>query len=90
MVESTDMPGTPDRADDPEAPQPAARAGRRVLANADPVSVAAGLIFLVLGGAYLLAAGGHVRVNAGWTVSLLATGLGLCGVLGSVPAWRRR
>lgn len=50
---------------------------------ADPVSIGAGLVFFLLGGAYLLASGGHLTVNAGWTLSFLLIGLGLSGVAGS-------
>lgn len=50
----------------------------------DVVSIGAGLVFFLLGGAYLLASGGHLSVNAGWTLSFLAIGLGLSGVVGAV------
>ena len=49
----------------------------------DPTSIAAGVVFFLLGGAYLLAASGHLTVNAAWTISLLFIGLGLSGVLGA-------
>ena len=57
--------------------------------SADPVSVAAGMVFFLLGGAYLLAAGGHLTVNAGWTLSFLFLGLGLSGVVGGFLRARR-
>jgi hypothetical protein len=57
--------------------------------NWDPVSIGAGIVFFVIGGAYLLASGNHLRVNAGWTLTILALGLGLSGVAGAVlRAWR--
>ena len=55
----------------------------------DPVSIGAGLVFFLLGGAYLLASGGHLRVNAGWTLSFLLLGLGLSGVVGGMLRARR-
>lgn len=57
--------------------------------SADPVSIAAGVVFFLLGGAYLLAAGGHLTVNAGWTLSFLLLGLGLSGVVGGLLRARR-
>jgi hypothetical protein len=56
----------------------------------DPVSVGAGLVFFLIGGAYLLASGGHLTVNAGWTFSLLLLGLGLSGVIGAILGRSRR
>jgi hypothetical protein len=55
----------------------------------DPVSIGAGIVFFLIGGAYLLASGGHLAVNAGWTLSLLVLGLGLSGVVGAVLRTRR-
>lgn len=55
----------------------------------DPVSIGAGIVFFLIGGAYLLASGGHLAVNAGWTLSLLVLGLGLSGVVGAVLRARR-
>ena len=63
---------------------------RAVLGQIDPVSVGAGLVFFLIGGAYLLATGGHLTVNAGWTLSLLLLGLGLSGVVGAVIGRARR
>lgn len=57
--------------------------------SADPVSILAGLVFFVLGGVYLLASGGHLDVNAGWTLSFLLLGLGLSGVVGALLRARR-
>jgi hypothetical protein len=57
--------------------------------RADPVSIGIGLVFFLIGGAYLLAAGGHLTVNAGWTLSLLLLGLGLSGVVGGLLKSRR-
>ncbi|HZP50569.1 hypothetical protein [Actinocrinis sp.] len=57
--------------------------------SADPVSILAGLVFFMVGGAYLLASGGHLDVNAGWTLSFLLLGLGLSGVVGSFLRVRR-
>ena len=57
--------------------------------RADPVSIGSGLVFFVIGGAYLLASGGHLTVNAGWTLSMLALGLGLSGIVGAVLRVRR-
>ena len=56
----------------------------------DPVSIGAGLVFFLIGGAYLLASGGHLTVNAGWTFSLLLLGLGLSGVIGALVNRSRR
>jgi hypothetical protein len=56
----------------------------------DVTSIAAGVVFFLLGGAYLLASSGHLTVNAAWTISLLFIGLGLSGVLGAALADRRR
>jgi hypothetical protein len=56
----------------------------------DPTSIVAGIVFFLLGGAYLLASSGHLAVNAAWTVSLLFIGLGLAGLLGAVFGARRR
>ncbi len=56
----------------------------------DPVSIGAGLVFFLVGGAYLLASGGHLTVNAGWTFSLLLLGLGLSGVIGALVNRSRR
>jgi hypothetical protein len=60
------------------------------LHRADPVSIGVGLVFFLIGGAYLLASGGHLTVNAGWTLSLLLLGLGLSGVVGGLLNSRRR
>lgn len=57
--------------------------------SADPVSILAGLVFFAIGGAYLLASGGHLTVNAGWTLSFLLLGLGLSGVVGGLLRARR-
>ena len=46
-------------------------------------------IAFLIGGAYLLASGGHLTVNAGWTLSLLALGLGLSGIVGAILRSRR-
>lgn len=62
---------------------------RGLLANADPLSIGAGLVFFVIGGAYLLASGGHLSVNAGWTLSMLLVGLGLSGVISALIRFRR-
>lgn len=74
---------------EPTAPPPAERP-RGVLGQVDPVSVGAGLVFFLIGGAYLLATGGHLTVNAGWTLSLLLLGLGLSGVVGALLGRVRR
>ena len=55
----------------------------------DPVSIGSGLVFFLVGGAYLLASGGQLTVNAGWTLSMLALGLGLSGIVGAVLRSRR-
>jgi hypothetical protein len=67
------------------------RAGRGLSMrdSADPVSILAGLVFFALGGVYLLASGGHLDVNAGWTLSFLLLGLGLSGVVGGLLRARR-
>lgn len=57
--------------------------------DTDPVSIGVGLVFFLIGGAYLLASGGHLTVNAGWTLSLLVLGLGLSGIVGAVLRARR-
>ena len=74
------------------SPEPApASTGRRPGTRIpDPTSIAAGVVFFLLGGAYLLAASGHLTVNAAWTISLLFIGLGLSGVLGAALHDRRR
>ncbi len=64
--------------------------GRGRFADADPASIGAGIVFFLIGGAYLLASGGHLSVNAGWTLSLLLLGLGLSGVVGVLLRDRRR
>lgn len=56
----------------------------------DLTSIVAGIVFFILGGAYLLASSGHLTVNAAWSVSLLFIGLGLSGILGAVFSSRRR
>ena len=66
------------------------RGPRAALGRFDPVSVGAGLVFFLIGGAYVLASGGHVTVNAGWTLSLLLLGLGLSGVVGGLVGQSRR
>jgi hypothetical protein len=63
---------------------------RGALDRADPVSIGAGLVLVLLGGAYLLATSGHLIVNAGWTLSLLLLGLGLSGVVGGLLGRARR
>ena len=65
------------------------RRGLSMRDSADPVSIAAGLVFFLLGGSYLLASGGHLTVNAGWTLSFLLLGLGLSGVVGGFLRARR-
>lgn len=65
------------------------RLGPQTRGGADPVSIGAGLVFLLLGGAYLLASGGHLNVNAGWTLSFLLLGLGSSGVVGTYLRARR-
>lgn len=62
---------------------------RRPDREPDAVSIGAGLVFFLTGGAYLLASGGHLSVNAGWTLSFLAAGLGLSGIIGAVLRARR-
>lgn len=64
-------------------PMPASAGRRPGTRIPDPTSIAAGVVFFLLGGAYLLAASGHLTVNAAWTISLLFIGLGLSGVLGA-------
>lgn len=73
---------------EPQRPQPEPR--RRPANEPDAVSIGAGLVFFLIGGAYLLASAGHVTVNAGWTLSMLLLGLGLSGVVGAVLRSRRR
>ncbi len=63
---------------------------RNTVNRIDPVSIGAGLVFFLIGGAYLLASGGHLTVNAGWTFSLLLLGLGLSGVVGALLGRFRR
>ena len=76
-------PGRPD----PFAPPPAPESERT---RPDPPSITAGTVFFLIGGAYFLAAGGHLRVNAGWALSALAVGLGVAGVIGAVMRLMRR
>ncbi|MBS2961708.1 hypothetical protein KGA66_01520 [Actinocrinis puniceicyclus] len=71
------------RASARQRPKPSTRGA------ADPVSIGVGLVFFLLGGAYLLASGGHLTVNAGWTGSFLLLGLGLSGVVGAFVRARR-
>jgi hypothetical protein len=73
----------------PEA-APASAERRPTARVPDATSIAAGVVFFLLGGAYLLASSGHLTVNAAWTISLLFIGLGLSGVLGAAFAERRR
>jgi hypothetical protein len=74
---------------DPESvPTPPAQ--RPSTRTPDPTSIAAGVVFFLLGGAYLLAASGHLAVNAAWTISLMFIGLGVSGLLGAALAGRRR
>lgn len=87
------MPAEPNQGPDDEfepAPsrEPDRRRGR--FRDADPASIGAGLVFFLIGGAYLLASGGHLTVNAGWTLSLLLLGLGLSGVVSALLRSRRR
>lgn len=71
----------------PEATQ---RPGRQNQSRQpDPVSIGSGFVFFLIGGAYLLASAGHLTVNAGWTLSLLALGLGLSGIVGAILRSRR-
>lgn len=63
--------------------------GRDRSRQPDAVSIGSGLVFFLIGGAYLLASGGHLAVNAGWTLSMLALGLGLSGIVGAVLRIRR-
>jgi hypothetical protein len=72
----------------PTSAQPAAPR-RAAFDRADPTSIGAGIVFFLIGGAYLLASGGHLTVNAGWTLSLLLLGLGLSGVVGALLRARR-
>lgn len=76
----------------PPAPAPTPASGRPRFADRspDPTSIVAGIVFFLLGGAYLLASAGHLTVNAAWTVSLLFIGLGLAGLLGAAFGARRR
>ena len=76
---------------DPSATPAPAPTGRRFADRGpDPTSIGAGIVFFLLGGAYLLASSGHLTVNAAWTVSLLFIGLGLAGLLGAALGARRR
>jgi len=75
-----------ERNQDPERNQ---RPDRNRSRRPDPVSIGAGLVFFLIGGAYLLASNGHLTVNAGWTLSLLALGLGLSGIVGAILRSRR-
>lgn len=82
----------PDQIHQPyQSPQPETnqRPDRGRSRQPDPVSIGSGLVFFLIGGAYLLASGGHLTVNAGWTLSLLALGLGLSGIVGAILRSRR-
>ncbi len=90
------MPTEPNQGPDSEfgtqpEPRPQPQPGRRRsrFSDADPASIGTGLVFFLIGGAYLLASGGHVTVNAGWTLSLLLVGLGLSGVVSALLRSRR-
>jgi hypothetical protein len=72
----------------PPAP-PTVEPRRSALTNVDPVSIGAGVVFFLIGGAYLLASGGHLSVNAGWTLSLLLLGLGFSGFVGTLISRNR-
>ena len=74
----------PDPLFPPSAPEP------ERTTRPDPPSITAGTVFFLLGGAYFLAGGGHLRVNAAWTLSLLFIGLGVAGVIGAVLRLTRR
>ena len=76
----------------PAAPKPTSTRTRPRFndRSPDPTSIIAGIVFFLIGGAYLLASSGHLTVNAAWTVSLLFIGLGLAGLLGAVLGVRRR
>lgn len=87
------MPTDPDDPTRPEAGRPdpfAPPAPQPERTRPDPPSITAGTVFFLLGGAYFLAAGGHLRVNAGWTLSLLVAGLGVAGIIGAVLRLTRR
>jgi len=71
-------------------PKPTPTRPRFTDRSPDPTSIVAGIVFFLLGGAYLLASSGHLTVNAAWTVSLLFIGLGLAGLLGAAFGARRR
>lgn len=74
-----------------EPPRQPRRESDRSPANTpDPVSIGAGLVFFLIGGAYLLSCAGHLTVNAGWTLSMLGLGLGLSGIVGALLRSRRR
>ena len=72
------------------APPPTRTGPRFARRSPDPTSIGAGIVFFLLGGAYLLASSGHLTVNAAWSVSLLFIGLGLAGLLGAALGARRR
>lgn len=87
----------PERESNPEfepprqaQPEPGREPDRGPSNTPDPVSIGAGLVFFLIGGAYLLASGGHLTVNAGWTFSILLLGLGLSGIVGAVLRSRSR
>ncbi len=74
-----------------EPPRQPRREPDRSPANTpDPVSIGAGLVFFLIGGAYLLSSGGHLTVNAGWALSILGLGLGLSGIVGALLRSRHR
>jgi hypothetical protein len=70
-------------------PGPAGEPQRPERNQADPASIGSGIVFFLIGGAYLLASGGHLSVNAGWTLSALMLGLGLSGVVSALLRGRR-
>lgn len=70
-------------------PGPAAESRPTKRNEADPASIGSGIVFFLIGGAYLLASGGHLSVNAGWTLSVLLLGLGLSGVVSALLRARR-
>jgi hypothetical protein len=59
--------------------------------NVDPTSLVAGLVFVVIGIAYVLDAADVLTVQAKWVVPLALIGLGVAGLAGSIlRAWQER
>jgi hypothetical protein len=55
----------------------------------DPVSLVAGLVFVILAIAFLLDEAGTIRLRSALVGPVLLIGLGVAGLVGSAPRHRR-